>query len=461
MSNGNEKYFIDSHCHLFNIDHIPIFTLLERANLNVLKFGALATDLNKILAQHRGFITFFEREISENIKHLTDEINSALTIPTYKKRERILCPLIMDFEKIPEASHERLSNQVSRLLTTLRQPDVLKILSQVGESGVPYKILPFLGLDLRRFKSKNIKIEQINSEVIKFLNKHNVSFKSAADRKDLDKLENGDVIGIKLYPPIGFDPYPEDPVLRGKYIKVFEYFNKKEIPFTVHCQKGSYQPNSVTGKDLENFTTPSNWEKVLAEIPDLRINFAHFGGEDSVKRTVRWENDKDDSTNKFPFYGINGSTWTYTIIKLLKKYKNTYADISAFDYADRDALLALSWLLTLDDNRVNWQSAPRMESRRLFEHASGKLKSLGNYALKDKLLWGSDYPMMLGNEEFSNYKKLLSSFYKAIDVRTINHKEKGAPMDEFPYSKGKFPNKKDLWERLTNSNPKRFLFDCR
>ena len=214
MSNGNNKdYFIESHIHLFNIDHIPIYTLLARLNLDLIKFGALFLDLNKLLREFKHFIKFFERDIFDNIDKLTAEIDKSLNAPglkAIKNRERILIPLIMDFQMIPKAGHEELKNQIERLLQTLKTP-----------KAVPanYKILPFLGLDLRRFDKTPL--DKIGSTVNTLIKDFSGGIKPKAARRNPANLENGDIIGIKLYPPLGFDPFPDtNNAIRKKYLAV-------------------------------------------------------------------------------------------------------------------------------------------------------------------------------------------------------------------------------------------------
>ena len=432
MANGkNKDYFIDSHLHLFNIDHIPIFTLLARLNLNLIKIGALFVDLNKLRDEFEKFFTYFESDITDNIEMLTDEIDNSLNpigLKALKNRDRILTPLIMDFEKISGVAHEKLKNQTQRLVKTLRESKV-----------VPdnYKILPFLGLDPRRFKSTAP--GQIGSAIDNLIEECAGGLKPKNQRENPARLQNGDIIGIKLYPPIGFDPYPEENnALKKKYLAVFRHIHKLGLPLTVHCQRGSYQPNGVSSNDLEQYTNPVNWGRVLKEdgLADLRVNFAHFGGEDSVKDTVAWEKEAENVLSKRKFEDLNKSTWTYTIINLLKQYKNAYADISAFNYRDKKATLALAWILALDH--------------------TGELDNLGQHRLSDKLLWGSDYPMPIREQEFNNYTKILSEFYKAIDLRNLKDRINQSPNEKF--GSNKLPDRQMLLNSMTNLNPARLLF---
>jgi predicted TIM-barrel fold metal-dependent hydrolase len=171
-------------------------------------------------------------------------------------------------------------------------------------------------------------------------------------------------------------------------------------------------------------------------LSDLRVNFAHFGGDDGVKNTVKWERQAENVLAKLEYDKLDKSTWTYTIIMLLKKHRNTYADISAFNFRDKKATLALAWLLALDHQ--------------------GEFKKLGPHSLSEKLLWGSDYPMPIWEPKFDNYKKILSRFYKAIDLKNLEHRDLQAPEAKFGTN---LPDRKDLLDKLTNRNAMKFLFE--
>ncbi len=131
------------------------------------------------------------------------------------------------------------------------------------------------------------------------------------------------------------------------------------------------------------------------------------------------------------FNSIDENSWTYRIIKLLKKYPNTYADISAYDYSKKKHQKTLVKIFEMDDK--------------------GNFDSEGSYPLVDKLLWGSDVPMVISDESYcqkeeekqreSHYKFYIESFIKTIySSDTLSSQQK-----EF------------IIGNLTERNPKRFL----
>ena len=402
MSNG--KYFIDSHCHLFNIEDIPITALLSRfIDKDMMKLYPVlavpgialltaATKAREEFEKFKPFLLFFERRIADNIALLMDDMDKALVdsdIPIeggYRDRTRILTPLIMDFQV--EVSHKKVDYQQKRLT------DAIKSLNKRLKDR-SYVLLPFAGYDLRKLK-----------DIDTFFEKH--KFRQAGDA-----LESGKIAGLKLYPPIGFNPGKKE------YLPFFRKLAKAQVPVTAHCQPGSYKIHS--SEDIEGFTHPRNWKKVLDDdkARKLRINFAHFGGEDEVDETTTFTLRNFGSS----LYELKREdTWTYWIVRLLKDYPNTYADISAFNYKKRSAVNSLGSLLLLD------------EEGKLSNPAAGA----EDHPLKEKLIWGSDYPMHL--HDFPSYQDLFDNFLKAI---LENDAE--------------FSNKQKILENMICTNPKEFL----
>lgn len=111
--------------------------------------------------------------------------------------------------------------------------------------------------------------------------------------------------GIKLYPPLGFDPWPSHNMKELDKVKfLYSECIRKAIPLTVHCSDGGF----ITSPDSESFTNPAEkWKEVLnlPEYKNLRINFAHLG------------NQKEGRTE-----------WRETIMDLIKPDGNVYTDCS-------------------------------------------------------------------------------------------------------------------------------------
>jgi predicted TIM-barrel fold metal-dependent hydrolase len=172
-------------------------------------------------------------------------------------------------------------------------------LEEVSEK-CPGKIFPFLAVDPRRIGIQKLIEMKINKG-------------------------NGVFKGIKLYPPLGY--LPTHPDLE----QIYKYCEQHQIPITVHCSDGGIKnfkgKNYIRSFDSEVveqvvdfnesginksrfYAAPNNWKFVLSRYPELRINFAHFGGGDNL-----WSGD---------------SRWMEDILNLTAAYENVYTDFSYY-----------------------------------------------------------------------------------------------------------------------------------
>jgi len=395
-------YFIDSHCHMFTIADIPLYKSIfqfikngDKLHKRILfPFAGLILPIINLtgkVEEQEKYLRFFEHEPNENVSQLSSEIHQCVDAEgsAYAGRTILLTPLIMDFDVNGEVN--KLNAQVQRLVDAIAASNL---------DGSRIKILPFLGMDPRRSNAL-VKIDK---------------YDSLKNRTSPAILSNGSFIGIKLYPPLGFNPvlYPD----------FFRGLNERQLPITVHCQKDSFRLTS----DADKFTDPKNWDLILASVTELRINFAHFGGEDEVAKTVKFRERGANEPGPPTFYeDIEEDTFTYRIIRMLKKYPNTYSDVAAFDTKNTGAVASLIWLLHKDN--------------------CGDFNNMGEHKLEDKLLWGTDYPMVLEDKNTS-YTTIFSAF-NAVIRRTEG--------SWYSYPKDLKLNADNLMQKMTCDNPKIFL----
>ncbi len=115
------KYFIDCHCHLFNIEDIPLYPTLARAKdlpNSLLALGALFGIHKSLLKKRKIFLDFFDKRRSENVRWLSDGVSESIEGNDYLSgRQIIITPLVMDFDKIGDQTHhswESVTYQTSR-----------------------------------------------------------------------------------------------------------------------------------------------------------------------------------------------------------------------------------------------------------------------------------------------------------------------------------------------------------
>lgn len=259
----------------------------------------------------------------------------------------VLCPMIIDFGYkglgkldcfyyLPPA--KPIVNQVIDVLNGIyfyynydiiihpSKPEKFKLIPTVQKKeNKLFEIYPFLGLN-----TQNYTLPEIAEMFDKYFNgyeydtspserKTKLFRKAGTARVDLEDMifrrkENSDkdfysylFAGIKLYPPLGFDPWPEDdPVELEKVRFLYSESIRKKLPLTVHCSDGGF----ITSPNANFLTDPSaKWKKVLerTEYRELKINFAHAGNQKNGK-----------------------NEWQDTILKYIAKNKNIYTDCSCF-----------------------------------------------------------------------------------------------------------------------------------
>ncbi|MCJ7681340.1 MAG: amidohydrolase, partial [Candidatus Aminicenantes bacterium] len=123
------------------------------------------------------------------------------------------------------------------------------------------------------------------------------------------KIPDGFFHGIKVYPPLGFDPWPDESSdepteERWKVRFLYDFCQTGGIPITTHCSDGGWIVSDTECARL--WTSPSRWIPVLERYARLTINFAHFGAQDRSR--------KDE--------------WRKQILDLMCRFENVYADLS-------------------------------------------------------------------------------------------------------------------------------------
>jgi len=190
--------------------------------------------------------------------------------------------------------------------------------------------------------------------------------------------------GVKIYPPLGY--LPTHPNLEP----VFDYCEKYDVPITAHCSPGGMQNfrennyvrswagdnhwedfKSASGNKSRFYTAPEKWLSVLTRFPNLRINFAHFGGGDQL--------------------AANDKAWMTDIISMIRNHALVYTDIS---YHAKKAL-------------------------------PGKILEVirQNDCLRSKLMFGTDYIMIMMDKKLGGLTKYFN-FYTSFTDKLLHDNAK-------------------------------------
>ena len=131
-------------------------------------------------------------------------------------------------------------------------------------------------------------------------------------RGDPGRPLRGSFAGIKLYPPLGFDPWPDDRAALDATKLLYSFCQKRRIPLVVHCDDQGYR--TIPFHQSVRFTEPSRWGTILKAFPELVVDFAHFG-------------------ERYLGHGKARDEWTESIIALMRRYPGVHADV-AFNGSD-------------------------------------------------------------------------------------------------------------------------------
>jgi hypothetical protein len=124
----------------------------------------------------------------------------------------------------------------------------------------------------------------------------------------MEMVKSNFFAGVKLYPPLGFDPWPvDDGDEMAKVEWLYGFCEEKGIPITVHCGDGGF----AVDRRAEERTDPRKWEAVLERHASLKLNLAHFGNQH--KRTL---------------FFFRKKAWRERVIKLVLEHPNVYSDLA-------------------------------------------------------------------------------------------------------------------------------------
>ncbi len=230
-----------------------------------------------------------------------------------------LCPLIMDFTQTEQIDHgvyshtygaDRLINYIEDTLEGIRHYKRLR------PEGL-FRFFPFLGINTAAHDISFIK-DLLSKYIISDLDTRKQREQELSHTKQF-------CYGIKLYPPLGFDPWPEDDIEEMKKVHyLYNFCVEHRIPITTHCDDQGFR--TISTKKAWAYSSPKRWKQVLSSYPDLIIDFAHFGKQYHPAANMAAHASNLGMPSKLIPQIIN--TWYYEILALMLEYDHVYADFS-------------------------------------------------------------------------------------------------------------------------------------
>jgi hypothetical protein len=353
---GSVSTFFDVHCHALTLSHPNFLSFMEtlRARRTEIIYSQIRSPdfLARALFRNGGETLRNMLAVMENSPGLIFEIMEDDLAGGYAKdgdpppliRDGALrmlgrsfdaiavCPLIMDFDNrgqvLSDAYYYR--PPVASIEAQIR--DVLVGIRDYRRSrpGGMLRIHPFLGVNTRNHSLESLSL---------FLVRHMGAWRPGPERaravfaamSGYSSNEGGDAgvpggdglfAGIKLYPPLGFDPWPEPGEEREKVELLYGFCERRGIPITTHCDDRGFRVVGIEEAFL--YSAPSRYRGALERFPELRIDFAHFG--------------RQYTTN---LRRQTSTAWFEGIVELIDAYPNVYADVS-FNGVDEEYYAALA-----------------------------------------------------------------------------------------------------------------------
>lgn len=354
-----ESIFYDIHCHLMNLSHPAFVSIIESMRhrpreviySQLVSFDYLASPILKKGGESvRNLLAVMDNDCADILFLLEDDLagqfeNSELK-PAFRESAPlrdgqlhvagrkfdsfVLTPLVMDFM----APSSFVSNIYYR--RTPQKPvetqinDVMFAIHRYREKrpGGILRVYPFLGVNTRNYSPEDLSayLEKWFANYTRDEREMERRFSAAAsDLTARSTQEYGLFAGIKLYPPLGFDPWPDDAEEREKVKTLYAFAESRRIPITTHCDDQGYRVVSLEEALL--YTAPERYRRALENFPNLILNFAHMG-----KRHIRAIGGKEQVD------------WQKEILDFVLKYPNVYTDFS-FTAADPAFYGELSSLL--------------------------------------------------------------------------------------------------------------------
>lgn len=321
LNHTTMRPFFDIHCHLMSFDEPDFIMFLKQIGDNMSKEA-----FNSMLSPD--YLLDFKN------KHLPTKVGNLINVMSHSQKEMaeimegdlkgdyiddaklafiqedefhfanqsfdkfVICPMVMDFtNRHPlENIHYKSRSPKDAFWYDDKMLESISLFYKENKNSM-VEILPFAGINPPSYSLE---------EVEQWLHKYFKRFKTSEHYQNRRRPH---FFGIKLYPPLGFNPVPTEEEEIAKVECIYAFAEKNMIPITTHCDDGGYRITDV--ETSHKNTSPDSWVKVLEKYPKLKLNFAHFGRQYHRNRFLQKQ-----------------EKWRNEIIDLILTYDNVYADFS-------------------------------------------------------------------------------------------------------------------------------------
>ena len=400
MSYNCENHFYDIHCHSFNLAHANItafvrhffFPFLGLEHLSVIKkirlFFSMPVHLITKITNVFNLLSLMENDIGNFYLLMEKDI---LKSKVYREGMKfIITPLLMDFDAKEKPITRLHYGQAPKKPITEQLLDILSGIRdyrKLSEKKI-MEIYPFLGINPANYDFQQLTavlgkyFSGYVSDYLRFEKKYNQHFPPYGNHKwksyngELEKIGSFYFSGLKLYPPLGFNPWPQSTTEAKKVNYLYQFCCAREIPITTHCDDGGFEILESEKKDM--LTNPYRlWTEVLKHYPNLKINFAHMGFNKTVPGKIK------RFLSRFSLFPKQWN-WTKKILQFIKEYDNVFTDFSCNGF-----------------------------SLKFYRKLAAIISKAGkkNSKVKERILFGSDF--MINLIWINSYEKYLNLYQKS------------------------------------------------
>jgi hypothetical protein len=392
-----DRTFCDIHMHAMDLSHPNVLAFTKRimrVSLKLLFSGDAEMFLHASKKSLFNLLTVMENSIEDYFilmeyflknKEPVPAAGGAIRIGTREFDTILLTPLIVDFglKQIKTNTFYNMAlgkpvvGQTVDILNAIRKYCNCEFAPKAGNdqegTTVPrtsppiFEIYPFLGINTRHYDLSEMK-ELLDRCFSGYTGRRDdLHLHMGTFDGDITRVGSNVFAGIKLYPPMGFDPWPKDEPNEMKKVKyLYALCQDKQIPITAHCNDGGF----ALDKHSREYSNPERWRQVLGAFRLLKLNLAHLGNQGKLLKILPWHG------------------WRDTVVELIGTFNNVYTDISCLAFDD-DFYVELNKLL--DD------ADPAMRDK-----------------LCNHILFGSDYMMNL--VQARSYNDYLETFIRTQQI---------------------------------------------
>jgi predicted TIM-barrel fold metal-dependent hydrolase len=357
--------FYDAHCHALTLSHPNFLSFIETARNRKMEsiyaqmsapdylVGAIFTKGGESM---RNMLAVMENDVGSLFMLMEDDLlgkyakpgdpppllaGGELVLGRLRFDKLVIVPLIMDFARKDLEPRRTYYDKPPAKPVSAQVRDVLigiRDYRRARPQGF-LEVRPFLGINTANYSPESLSA-LLETAFNGYERGTEAATKAFGAMKDFEfEAEPGLPLrfaGVKVYPPLGFDPWPEEGGERDKVNLLYSFCEKRGIPITSHCDDQGFRVIAL--EKAWGYTSPARWRKVLEAHPSLRLDLAHFGMQYSrplvsAKPASSWslKSLSQGARNLGQSLGqslTQPTEWRDEIIRLMLDYPNFYTDIS-------------------------------------------------------------------------------------------------------------------------------------